>query len=78
MTAADVVAQVRMCPMVGGGAGVLGEGGTEAKPRAEKQLAFDGEAALSRPIRVKIKRLAASDGLALPTRMTEHAAGFDL
>jgi dUTP pyrophosphatase len=33
---------------------------------------------LSRPIRVQIKRSAASEGLPLPTRMTEHAAGFDL
>lgn len=30
------------------------------------------------PITVKIKRLAGAEGLALPVRMTEHAAGFDL
>jgi len=33
---------------------------------------------LSSPIRVKIKRLPGAEGLALPVRMTEHAAGFDL
>lgn len=33
---------------------------------------------MARPITVKIKRLAGSEGLAMPTRMTEHAAGFDL
>jgi dUTP pyrophosphatase len=33
---------------------------------------------LSHPITVKIKRLAGAEGLALPVRMTEHAAGFDL
>ena len=33
---------------------------------------------MSSPIRVKIKRLPGAEGLALPVRMTEHAAGFDL
>jgi dUTP pyrophosphatase len=33
---------------------------------------------MARPITVKIKRLPGSEGLAMPTRMTEHAAGFDL
>ena len=33
---------------------------------------------MSRPIRVQIKRLPHSDGVPLPTKMTEHAAGFDL
>jgi dUTP pyrophosphatase len=33
---------------------------------------------LPRPITVKIKRLGRSEGLPLPVRMTEHAAGFDL
>jgi dUTP pyrophosphatase len=33
---------------------------------------------LPRPITVKIKRLANAEGLALPVKMTEHAAGFDL
>jgi len=33
---------------------------------------------MSSPITVKIKRLSAGRDLALPTRMTEHAAGFDL
>jgi len=33
---------------------------------------------VTRPITIQIKRLAGSDGLPLPTRMTEHAAGFDL
>ena len=33
---------------------------------------------MPRPITVKIKRLAHGDGLPLPTRMTEHAAGFDV
>jgi dUTP pyrophosphatase len=33
---------------------------------------------MARPITVKIKRLAGSEDLAMPTRMTEHAAGFDL
>src|SRR5438046_1202081 len=32
----------------------------------------------NRPIRVKIKRAANAQDLPLPTRMTEHAAGFDL
>jgi len=31
-----------------------------------------------RPIIVKIKRLGRSEGLPLPVKMTEHAAGFDL
>jgi dUTP pyrophosphatase len=30
------------------------------------------------PITVKIKRLPSGDGLAMPARMTSHAAGFDL
>ena len=33
---------------------------------------------MSGPITVKIKRLPGSEGLPLPARMTEHAAGFDL
>ena len=33
---------------------------------------------MSRPIRVLIKRAPGTDDLPLPTRMTEHAAGFDL
>ena len=33
---------------------------------------------MPRPITVKIKRLDRSGDLALPTRMSEHAAGFDL
>jgi dUTP pyrophosphatase len=33
---------------------------------------------LARPITVQIKRAPGSDDLPLPTRMTEHAAGFDL
>ena len=33
---------------------------------------------MSRPITVKIKRLAGSDGVPMPLKMTEHAAGFDL
>jgi dUTP pyrophosphatase len=35
---------------------------------------------MARPITVtvKIKRLAGSEGLAMPAKMTEHAAGFDL
>ena len=33
---------------------------------------------MSSPIRVLIKRLPGAEGLALPVRMTEHAAGFDL
>jgi dUTP pyrophosphatase len=33
---------------------------------------------VSRPIRVQIKRAEGSADLPLPTRMTEHAAGFDL
>jgi dUTP pyrophosphatase len=31
-----------------------------------------------RPITVKVKRLPSGDGLPLPTRMTDQAAGFDL
>ena len=34
--------------------------------------------AQSRPIKVKIKRLAHAQDLPLPVKMTEHAAGFDL
>ena len=30
------------------------------------------------PITVRVKRLPGSEGLPLPARMTEHAAGFDL
>lgn len=33
---------------------------------------------MSRPINVKIKRLAGSEGVPMPVKMTEHAAGFDL
>ena len=33
---------------------------------------------MPRPITVKIKRLGKADGLALPVKMTRHAAGFDL
>ncbi len=33
---------------------------------------------MSHPIRVLIKRLPGAEGLPLPVRMTEHAAGFDL
>jgi dUTP pyrophosphatase len=33
---------------------------------------------MQRPITVKVKRLAGSDGLPLPVKMTPHAAGFDL
>lgn len=33
---------------------------------------------MSRPITVKVKRLASAEGLSLPTRMTAQAAGFDL
>lgn len=33
---------------------------------------------MARPITVRIKRLAGSEGLAMPAKMTEHAAGFDL
>ena len=33
---------------------------------------------MSHPIKVLIKRLAGAEGLAMPVRMTEHAAGFDL
>src|SRR5437764_15448674 len=32
----------------------------------------------SRPITVKVKRLAEARDVKLPVRMTEHAAGFDL
>lgn len=35
-------------------------------------------AAASRPITVRIKRTADSSDVPLPTKMTEHAAGFDL
>ncbi|HSU69659.1 MAG TPA: dUTP diphosphatase [Tepidisphaeraceae bacterium] len=33
---------------------------------------------MARPITVKVKRLPGSEGLAMPVKMTEHAAGFDL
>ena len=33
---------------------------------------------MSRPIKVKIKRLAGTEGVPMPVKMTEHAAGFDL
>jgi dUTP pyrophosphatase len=33
---------------------------------------------LSRPITIKVKRLAGGEGLPLPKRMTEHSAGFDI
>src|SRR5436305_102193 len=38
----------------------------------------NGELALPSPITVKIKRLAGSEGVPMPIKMTEHAAGFDL
>src|SRR5690349_17131106 len=41
-------------------------------------LALSGETPLTRPIRVQIKRLPHGEGIPLPARMTEHAAGFDL
>jgi dUTP pyrophosphatase len=34
--------------------------------------------AKAKPIQVQIKRLSSGQGLPLPVRMTEHAAGFDL
>ena len=33
---------------------------------------------MSRPITIKIKRLAGGEGLPLPSRMTQDAAGFDV
>ena len=33
---------------------------------------------MSRPINVKIRRIDSADDLPLPTRMTTHAAGFDV
>jgi dUTP pyrophosphatase len=33
---------------------------------------------MERPITLQVKRLAGSAGLPLPTKMTQHAAGFDL
>jgi dUTP pyrophosphatase len=33
---------------------------------------------MERPITLQVKRLAGSTGLPLPTKMTQHAAGFDL
>lgn len=33
---------------------------------------------MTRPIRVQIKRLPHGQGIPLPARMTEHAAGFDV
>ncbi|HEY8668259.1 MAG TPA: dUTP diphosphatase [Tepidisphaeraceae bacterium] len=33
---------------------------------------------MARPITVKIKRVAGGEGLPLPAKMTEHAAGFDV
>ena len=33
---------------------------------------------MAKPVRVRIKRLSSGDGVPLPARMTEHAAGFDL
>jgi dUTP pyrophosphatase len=41
-------------------------------------LGRTGETPLPRPITVKIKRLAGAEGLPLPARMTEYAAGFDV
>jgi dUTP pyrophosphatase len=38
----------------------------------------NGEFTVSSPIRIQIKRLAGSEGLALPTRMSAQAAGFDV
>jgi dUTP pyrophosphatase len=43
-----------------------------------RRTAFNGESPLPRPITVKIKRLAGSEGLPMPVKMTEHAAGFDV
>ena len=48
------------------------------KFRRFRDLSFAGGPGLSRPIRVLIKRAPGADDLPLPTRMTEHAAGFDL
>jgi dUTP pyrophosphatase len=39
---------------------------------------FAGDGALSRPITIKIKRLAGGEGMPLPAFATEHAAGADL
>src|SRR3954451_790643 len=47
-------------------------------PLTERRVAFHGGIPLPRPITVKVKRALGSDDLPLPTRMTEHAAGFDL
>jgi dUTP pyrophosphatase len=33
---------------------------------------------MERPIKLEVKRLESSQGLPLPVKMTEHAAGFDL
>ena len=33
---------------------------------------------MTRPIRLQIKRLPHANGVDLPRKMTEHAAGFDL
>ena len=33
---------------------------------------------MQRPITIQVKRLAGSEGLPLPVKMTPHAAGFDL
>jgi dUTP pyrophosphatase len=41
-------------------------------------LSFFGAHGVPRPITVKIRRLAGSQDVPLPQRMTEHAAGFDL
>jgi len=39
---------------------------------------FAGEVSVTRPIIIKVKRLANGEGLALPALATEHAAGADL
>jgi dUTP pyrophosphatase len=41
-------------------------------------IGLNGDLPLARPITVKVKRLGNAEGLALPVKMTEHAAGFDL
>ena len=47
-------------------------------PWPDAASAFNGEFNMDRPITVRIKRLGNSEGLPMPVRMTEHAAGFDL
>lgn len=50
-------------------------GSARGRPRA---VGFTGGPALSRPITVKIKRLAGGEGLPLPALATAHAAGADV